>query len=102
MVMVVPQHALFNFITLALMQLILLQFANQYAEMELLWLQNNNVMMVMLSVMMVVPIVLKTVVMELDKNLQNNVMMEIPLMEMAVHQLVLQNNKHRLIQLLWE
>jgi len=46
MVMVVPQHALFNFITLALMQLILLQFANQYAEMELLWLQNNNVMMV--------------------------------------------------------
>jgi len=68
----------------------------------LIIMEDNNVMMVMLSIMMVVPIVLKTVVMELDKNLQNNVMMEIPLMEMAVHQLVLQNNKHRLIQLLWE
>ena len=33
----------------------------------LIIMEDNNVMMVMLSIMMVVPIVLKTVVMELDK-----------------------------------
>ena len=54
----------------------------------LIIMEHNNVMMVIVPIMMVVQIVLKTVVMELGKNLQNNVMMEIPLMEMAVPLLV--------------
>lgn len=54
----------------------------------LIIMEHNNVMMVIMPIMMVVQIVLKTVVMELGNNLQNNVMMEIPLMEMAVHLLV--------------
>lgn len=54
----------------------------------LIIMEHNNVMMVIVPIMMVVQIVLKTVVMELGNNLQNNVMMEIPLMEMAVHLLV--------------
>ena len=54
----------------------------------LIIMEHNNVMMVIVPIMMVVQIVLETVVMELGKNLQNNVMMEIPLMEMAVPLLV--------------